>query len=87
MGGGLSVLFMSAIKLEEEAPDMVTKERALEIAREECARRGWPWNEQTTVRWSLLSFTVWGGGRKGGNLCVRIRKRDGEVLSATMTPK
>jgi hypothetical protein len=66
---------------------MVTKERALEIAREECTRRGWPWNEQTSVKWGFFSYTVWGGGRKGGNLCMKIRKRDGEIISATMTPK
>jgi hypothetical protein len=84
---GSSVLVISVIKLEEEATDMVTKEQALEIARQECVRRGWPWNEQTSVKWALFVFTVWGGGRKGGNLCMKIRKRDGEVLSAIMTSK
>ena len=87
MAVGFSVLVISVIKLAEEAADMVTKEQVLEIARQECTRRGWPWNEQTSVRWGLFAFTVWGGGRKGGNLCMKIRKRDGEVLSATMTPK
>lgn len=66
---------------------MVTKEKALEIAREECTRRGWPWNEQTSVKWSFFSYTVWGGGRKGGNLYIKIRKRDGQIISATMTPR
>jgi hypothetical protein len=67
--------------------DMVTKERALEIAREECIRRGWFWNERTSVKWGFFCYTVWGGGCKGGNLLVKIRKRDGAVIGAAMTPK
>src|SRR6266478_2633995 len=74
---------ISATNLEE-AIDIMTKETALQIAREECARRGWVWNEQTSVKWGFFSYTVWGGGQKGGNLCMRIRKKDGAVISATM---
>jgi len=66
---------------------MITKERALEIAREECGRRGWPWQEQTWVKWGVFCYTVWGGARRGGNLIIRIRKRDGKILSAIITPK
>jgi len=66
---------------------MITKETALKIAREECARRGWPWQEQTWVKWGLFSYTIWGGARKGGNLIMRIRKKDGAVMSAIMTPR
>lgn len=65
----------------------VTKDEAREIARRECERNGWPWVEPVSVRWGLLAYTVWGGGRKGGNLCVRIRKKDGAVLSSNMTPR
>jgi hypothetical protein len=65
----------------------VTREQALEIARHECLDRGWAWNENTTVKWGMFSYTAWGGGRKGGNLCIRIRKRDGAILSATMSPR
>ena len=66
---------------------MITKEQALLIARGECIRRGWPWNEQTFVRWGFFTFKVWGGWRKGGNLYMKIRKRDGKILRAIMTPK
>ncbi len=66
---------------------MITKEQALEIARKECKQRGWPWNEHTTIAWGFICYTVWGGGRKGGNLMMKIRKRDGEIVSAGMTPK
>jgi hypothetical protein len=75
------------IKSEGEDIDMVTKQQALQNAREECIRRGWPWNNQSKVKWGLFSYTVWGGGRKGGNLCFKIRKKDGSILSAAMTPK
>ena len=66
--------------------EKVTKQEVLKIARAECERRGWPWNDQTTVRWGLLTYKVWGGGRKGGNLCMTIRQKDGAIVSATMTP-
>lgn len=65
----------------------ITKEGAREIAKRECARHGWTWNERTTVRWGLFNFTVWGGGRKGGNLFMKIRKRDGAVLKSSMTSR
>lgn len=73
--------------VHKKATDMVTKERALEIVREECTLRGWPWNEQASVKRGFFSYTVWGGGRKGGNLWNKIRKQDGEIISATMTPR
>jgi hypothetical protein len=65
---------------------MVTKEQAREIARQECHRRGWAWSEPVYIRWGLLCYTVWGGGRKGGNLVMKIRKSTGEVINAAMSP-
>jgi hypothetical protein len=64
----------------------ITKARALDIARKECELKGWPWNEKTTVKWGLFTYLVWGGGRKGGNLVMRIRKKDGAILSSDLTP-
>jgi hypothetical protein len=66
---------------------MIDKKSALKIARDECVRRGWLWNEKSIVKWGLFSYTVWGGGRKGGNLCIKIRKRDGKVLIASISTK
>lgn len=65
---------------------MITKAHALEIAREECAKRGWPWREPVSVKWGFFTYTVWGGGQKGGNLSMRIRKKDGKILLAGITP-
>ncbi len=65
----------------------ITKEDALQIARSECERRGWAWNDQSTVKGGFFNFTVWGGGRKGGNLFMKIRKKDGAILQASMSPK
>jgi len=64
----------------------ISKKEALLIAQEECLRRGWPWNDQTTVRWGIFDFTVWGGGRKGGNLFMKIRKTDGAILKSSISP-
>jgi len=65
----------------------ITKSDALRIAKDECIRHNWPWNEQTTVTWGVFSYTVWGGGRKGGNLYMKIRKKDGAILKSSMTPR
>lgn len=68
-------------------PKVTSKEEARRLAQEECVRNGWPWTEPISVRWGIFAYTVWGGGRKGGNLCVRIRKRDGVILSSGRTPR
>jgi hypothetical protein len=60
----------------------ITKEIARQIAQEECAKRNWPWREPTYVRWGFFYYTVWGGGRKGGNLHMQISKKDGSIRSA-----
>ena len=66
---------------------MISKAEAREIAKEVCKEKGFPWVEPVYVKWGLFSYFVWGGGRKGGNLTMRIRKKDGAVLSAGMTPR
>ena len=65
----------------------ITKDDALKIAREECHRQGWMWNSQTIVKWGFFTYTVWGGGRKGGNLCIKIRKKDGAILHSSISTK
>jgi hypothetical protein len=64
----------------------LSKADALEIAKVYCDREGIPWNDQTRVYWGFRQFTVWGGGRKGGNLRMRIRRSDGEILEASVPP-
>jgi len=56
------------------------------IARQECQKRGWPWREPVSVKWGIFSYTVWGGGTKGGNLCIKIRKSNGEIMNAGFSP-
>lgn len=65
---------------------MITKVQALEIAREECLKRGWLWPVNASIKWGLINYTVWGGGQKGGNLCIKVNKRSGEVASAGVSP-
>jgi len=66
----------------------MTKKQAQRIALDECNRRGWKWQEPVLVKWGILSFTVWtNANRKGGNCCLKIRKKDGSILSAGRTPR
>jgi len=48
----------------------ISKSEAKEIAKRYCEQQGWPWREPVSVRWGLLTYTVWSGGRKGGNLLL-----------------
>jgi hypothetical protein len=66
---------------------MITKQQAKEIARNECQQKNWPWLEPIYVKWGLYNYTIWGGGRKGGNLIIKIRKKDGEIICSGITPK
>ena len=68
-------------------PRPITRSDALRIAKDECVRLGWPLNEHMTVKRGVFCFTVWGGGRKGGNLCMKIRKKDGAILQSSLTPR
>lgn len=61
----------------------MTREEAKTIAREECARRGWPWMEPISVHWGFFSYRVWTNSNcRGANASIRIRKKDGKILSA-----
>lgn len=66
---------------------VTSREQAREIAQAECARRGLPWEEPVLVQWRFFTYRIWGSGRKGGNLYMQIRKRDGAILSAGVTPR
>jgi hypothetical protein len=61
----------------------ITKADALLIARSECEKRGWPWEEPVVVYWGPFNYLVrTNTQRKGGNAGIRIRRRDGVVTSA-----
>ena len=59
----------------------MTRFDAISIAKHECENRGWPWLEPIQVFWRPFSFRVLTHANcRGGNVVVRIRKRDGAVL-------
>ncbi len=60
----------------------ISRERAVELAREECARREVPWREPVDVLNRLLSYTVISGVQhaKGGDAWISVSKRDGRIL-------
>lgn len=66
---------------------MISKQEALAIARDECARRGWGWTEPVRVSWGIFTYTVCTNCHsRGGNAALVIRKRDGVITSATISP-
>jgi hypothetical protein len=64
------------------------KEQALDAAIVAARERNWPWKEPICVRWGFLSYTVLTNARsRGGNVRLTIRKRDGAVISASLSMK
>jgi len=60
---------------------------AIAAAREECIRRGWPWDEPIVVSEGLLVYSIWTNARsRGGNVSVRVRCNDGSILTSGMVP-
>ena len=64
---------------------MVSRAEAIQIARAECALRGWPWLAPIEVHWGLFSLTVITNAKsRGCNARIRVRRRDGAVVSADL---
>ena len=64
---------------------MVSRAEAIQIARAECALRGWPWLAPIEVHWGLFSLTVITNAEsRGCNARIRVRRRDGAVVSADL---
>ncbi len=63
----------------------VSREEALQKAREVCDRQGWAWENEHVADhpdyWDVT--TRW--GRLGGNVLIRIDKRNGKVLEKHVT--
>ncbi|MCG3135115.1 MAG: hypothetical protein HMLKMBBP_02618 [Planctomycetes bacterium] len=57
----------------------VSRERAVEIVRAECERRGIPWRQPVTVSGGLLCYSVFLGGGSRGSMFVKVDKRDGRI--------
>lgn len=67
---------------------VTSKQQAREIAAAVCAARDWPFTEPVLVSWRPFTYRIWtNSSSRGGNVFIRIRKRDGEVLDASITPK
>lgn len=65
-------------------PAPISREAALEIARQECGRRGWPWQEPVHVEEGLRSYVVRTNMQmRGGNCAIRISTQTGDVISST----
>jgi hypothetical protein len=66
---------------------VIGRERALEIAKDECSRRGWPWIEPVDFQEGLLEYAIRTNARnRGGNVNLRVRCADGRVSSAAFAP-
>lgn len=65
----------------------LSRGEVLDIARRECASRGWSFDEPVRVHGGIRRYVVWTRSDwKGGNAVIVIDARDGRVLEATVTP-
>lgn len=63
----------------------IPPDEALEIARRECERQGWSWNEPIHVSERLTSYQVMtNADATGGNAFVTIDGTTGEVRSSNL---
>lgn len=60
----------------------ITKDDALRIAREECERRQWPWDDEVYIQSGFFHYRVWIGALRGAHVGVVIRKRDGHITES-----
>jgi hypothetical protein len=61
----------------------ISRDQALEIARQECERRDWPWVEPVLIKRRLLSYSGDNEPRADrGNVFMELSARSGSVLSA-----
>jgi len=73
----------------DDSSPPLTERQALAIAREACARRGWPWQEPVIVKhgsdgtWHLRT----NGQARGSNALFVIDKATGRVLSERFAPR
>ncbi len=66
---------------------VIGRERALEIAKEECARRGWPWVEPINLEEGLFAYAIrTNAASRGGNVNIYVRCVDGRVSRAALAP-
>ena len=66
----------------------ISRDDALQIATEECDRRGWPWREPVAAHWRITHWlVVTHVGWQGGNVRIKVGKRDGKVRSAGYIPR
>jgi hypothetical protein len=66
----------------------ITRQQALAIAHNEVVRCGLPWREPVFIRWGWTSYIIWtNADMLGGNVIIRVRKRDGAVMHIGMPPR
>lgn len=73
-------------RLQVVPPAGISRVEAEAIAREECARRGWPWQEPVHVGELVWEFHIMTNSRrKSGNANIWVHRRDGVVTGANYT--
>jgi hypothetical protein len=66
----------------------VSADDAIRIAQAEAERQGWPWTEPVSVTGRLLRYRVMTNtAKRGDNVNVHIRIRDGTVRRAGFAPR
>jgi hypothetical protein len=78
----VKVPFLASVR-EDVGVAKVTRDEALGVAKAEADRRGWPWIEPVRASGGWLSYKfMTNASKRGVNVNVRVRARDGKVLRA-----
>jgi len=61
----------------------IDRDRAIELAKQECFRQHWPWKEPVRVEEGWKSYTIRTNTHmRGGNVIVRVSTTSEKVLSS-----
>ena len=69
-------------------PSKISASDAEAIARAECERREWPWEEPVEVRRRARTYRIWTNTEfRGGNVEIVVDASTGEVRRAWLNPQ
>ena len=66
----------------------ISRQQAVQIARRECERKGWPWEEPILVEETLRTFRVYTNQLEcDGGVHIRVDAVSAEVVYAGRSPR
>jgi hypothetical protein len=67
---------------------VISRQEALNSAKEAVSRAGMLWEEPVDVHWGPFNYSIWTNAKTaGGNITIRVNRRSGEATIEGRTIK